>query len=986
MKSVPRKSHASLLRDMPFIGILLFVIVLIEITEPAEGSGNAWIYHAIFGLLICGYILYRISKYRKLIKKFTETELRLKTSEQYLQMILDNSSIIIYSAKPGTNITSYISGNVKPILGYDPDEFKAENFWSSIIHEEDAKKLYAGFAEFYKTGHLKQEFRVKHKNGSWIMIDSAINLIHDEKGNPIEFVGTWADITAQYETREAVRKSEERFQLAAKATNDGIYDWDIVSNTAWVSDTAFRNCGYNRKNDTVPFEWFSDKLHPEDRVRVTTSITKTLEQKIDNWSDEYRILREDGSYAFILGCGFITYTQEGQPLRWIGTTTDVSDDKRKEAELIQAKQKSEESVKAKSEFLANMSHEIRTPLNGIVGMTDMLMNTELDSNQHRYCEIVKTSSETLMGIINDILDFSKIDAGKLELSPVQFSLRNEISKALQVLGLKASEKNLEFVYKFDRTIPDYFIGDVLRLQQIINNLVGNAIKFTERGEIIFQVQPETATKDAMVLHFTVADSGIGIPSHKLNSIFEEFTQADSSTSRKYGGTGLGLAITKRLVEMMDGTIWVESKENQGSQFHFTVKLSLQQQISSRNSINRGILENLPVLIVEDNKSSSSYLCEILEQFHMKPFVVTNGRDAIMELKRGVQSNRPYALVLLDITLPGNMDGFDVAENIKQNKMIDKTPVIVISMSNKESFKERFANMGITEYLPKPFSSSDILDAIQKVLLNASAISISVQPVNHNTTTVQNNKIKKILLVEDNLINQEVALSMLTSKGFSVSIARNGEEAVKAVLGESFDIVLMDVQMPLMNGYEATKKIREIESGKDQHVHIVGLTANAMSGDREKCINAGMDDYISKPVQMKNLMDAINRTKKPAIEYPVQGNNKNELIDIRRFTKKFVGNKDQMVSILSLFEIELPPVMFSIKESIRTRDQDSLKRACHDLRGILLSMEMRAAASVAETLEIYAERNNMQEAGSLIPILEEKINSAAIQLENYLGAA
>jgi len=666
--------------------------------------------------------------------------------------------------------------------------------------------------------------------------------------------------------------------------------------------------------------------------------------------------------------------------------------KKLETELIRSKEIAEQAVKTKSEFLANMSHEIRTPLNGVIGMADMVIETtNLNTEQSRYLKIVKSSSETLLGIINDILDFSKIDAGKLEFSPVPFSLREEITKALQALSLKASEKKLEFIFHLEQNVPDQFTGDILRIQQIINNIVGNAIKFTEKGEVALRVQLKSITDDIAVLQFTISDTGIGIPSEKLSVIFDEFSQADSSTSRKYGGTGLGLAITQKLIRLMGGAIWVESKVGEGSSFHFTLRLKAQTKKQLFRFIPGTVLDNIPVLVMEDNKSYREYMIEMLRQFKMKPVAVESGEEGLKELKKAASTSKAYPVVLLDISLAGPMSGFDVAEMIKEDPGLKNTEIIVLSMSQRASDRERFALLGVTEFFSKPFSPSDLLDSIQNFLTGNKELLVNDCPEGKYISNTESLYVisprgnLKILLVEDNKVNQEVALSILKRQGYEVSIANNGDEAVKAVQKDSFDMILMDVQMPLMNGYEATGKIRQIEKRTGVHVPIIGLTANAMNGDREKCIDAGMDDYLSKPINMKKLLATISKldnSRNGSLHDKKENCVGIDLrVDIEELIQKLGGSKKVLSSCMNIFHQEVPSLLSKIEMAINQKNSEEIQSASHGLRSALLTMEMHAASVIAEKIEFLAEEEDFTEIKKLQSSLKTEIQEAV----NYIGS-
>lgn len=548
--------------------------------------------------------------------------------------------------------------------------------------------------------------------------------------------------------------------------------------------------------------------------------------------------------------------------------TDIAARKRVEAELERSRDAAVESSRVKSEFVANMSHEIRTPLHGVIGMTDLALDTKLEPEQREYLETVKMSADSLLTVINDILDFSKMEAGKIDLEAADFNLRDFLETAMKTLALRAHEKGLELLCEIAPEVPDVVRGDSSRLRQVIMNLIGNAIKFTSQGEVALRVKTEEHYYgEVCLLHLTVADTGIGIPPEKIAAIFDPFTQADTSTTRKYGGTGLGLTISKRLVEMMDGKIWVESEVGRGSEFHFIVRMGS----SSAKTIVVGaiappeILRGVKVLVVDDNQTNRRILDSMLKRWEMKPTLVEGGEEALAQLNAARDAGESYGLILTDMHMP-KMDGFSLVERIREKPDLSTATIMMLTSAGHRGDASRCQDLGVMAYLLKPIRQSELREAIARVLgakEQTGAIPLITRYSLHDAR--EPSASLRVLLTEDNFVNQRLATRLLEKRGHYVAVAGNGREALAALEKESFDLVLMDLQMPEMDGFEATTAIRKSEKNSGSHLSIVALTAHAMKGDREKCLAAGMDGYLTKPIRPQELDEILEKYVSRRIE-------------------------------------------------------------------------------------------------------------------------
>ncbi|MCB1279274.1 response regulator [Prosthecobacter sp.] len=941
-------------------------------------------------------------------KKQMEQELRDATRLQ--EAILDGANFSIISGTPEGIITTFnaeaernlgysadeVIGKVTPAIIHDPDEVVRR---AAALSKELGRPVEPGFETFVAKARLgvpdENEWTYIRKDGSRYPVLLSVTALMDKRGQITGFLGVGQDITARKQAEEAHRILSDRLQLATRAANVGIWDYDVVHQRLVWDDSMYQLYGITAETFTGAYEAWEAGLHPDDKTEQAERLQKALRGEAD-FDTEFRVVWPDGTVRHIKANGTVQRDSDSKAVRMIGTNWDITEAKlaaeklqAMNAELLAAKAEAERANHAKSEFLAQMSHEIRTPMNGIIGMTGVALNTKLTAEQREYLDLVRSSADALLAVINDVLDFSKIEAGKLSLDHTEFRMREIIGDTMKTLANRANEKKLELACHFHLDVPEMLSGDPGRLRQIVVNLVGNAIKFTHAGEVVLDVEMESESEDSCILHFAVRDTGIGIPADKQAAIFEAFTQADTSTTREYGGTGLGLAISARLVGLMGGNIWVESEVGKGSTFHFTAKLGRAVDSAEHGVPSRlARLHELRVLVVDDNATNRRILEETLGSWNMRPTLADGGVAAIEVMKRAAESGAPFGIVLLDFHMP-KMDGFTLATRLRE---IAPTPVVMLTSGPRSGDAERSRELGIASCLTKPVKQSELLDAMLGALhVGRSLRGHRTAPPNTSSAAKGTGERRlRVLVAEDNAVNQKLAALLLGEKGHTFVIVPNGREAFIKVKRESFDLVLMDVQMPEMDGFQATAAIRAYEKSAGGHLPIIAMTAHALKGDRERCLAAGMDGYVSKPIQPADLWSAVEEllpsvasSKQPSAT-PAMATLHPEDAAIRDHALKSASNNpDFLRQLIKVFIAESETLMSGIHAAVADGDAKALHGHAHSLKGALALFGSNAATTAAQQLEFVGREERIQDAAEAFEKLETEIARLRPTLERML---
>ena len=774
----------------------------------------------------------------------------------------------------------------------------------------------------------------------------------------------------------ALRESEEKFRTIIETTPDGYYEVDLQGNFAFFNDSICKVLGYSREE--IASMNLLDMLDETNSQKIRDAFAKVKDSGNPVTSLAWTLADKTHSLRFVESSVSLIKDPKGIPVGFGGFIRDVTQRQRAEV-MYRAKLAAEAASRTKSEFLASMSHEIRTPLNAIIGLVELMLSSDLPPDQREDLDVVKSSAYSLLSIINNILDFSKIEAGRLDFEKTPFSFRQFMDESLKIMGMKSHEKGIELAYRVAPQTPDRILGDPVRLRQVLLNLVDNAIKFTDKGEVIVYAATQTQSDYEVVLHISVVDTGIGIPKDKQRSIFGAYNQGDSSTLRQYGGTGLGLAVSAQLVDLMGGNIKVRSQPSRGSRFRFTACFMIQQDGQPPQSQTaHPKLAGLKVLVVDDNNASRKITTEILQDLGIEVVPATGRTEALEILSAAKRDDTPFDLLLIDSEMP-ETDGFALAELISSQQISDAAMVMLLTFPHLKR-KPELDSLGIAASIVKPFGAAELENVILGTLgIGQPAAELSAQ-AQRKAGRTPSRKLN-ILVAEDTPFNQKFIQRLLDRWNHQTTIVSNGRQALEALAQDNYDIVLMDVQMPVMDGYTATREIRNLTSDISK-IPIIALTAHAIKGDRERCLEAGMDEYVSKPIDSEKLFNAMEELT-GAFGKKGASNDVTPALDEESLLEAFDGDWNFLREVVDVFLNDYPDLMDDLHAANRDRDPDILMRAAHSLKGMLRNFQAESAAEVAFELEKKGREAEFDDVPEAIKILADRVAHLGRKLREFL---
>ena len=795
------------------------------------------------------------------------------------------------------------------------------------------------------------------------------------------FLAIYVDISKRVEAEKTIRESEELFRLLSSAAPIGIFRADREGRWVYVNQRWSEMTG--RAAETALGYGWLQAVHPEDRA-ATERLWKTAAEIEMELQDETRFLTPDGNINWVYWGSRALHGPDGSLIGYVGVIEDITKRRAAEQRLLEAKQAAESANQAKSQFLANMSHEIRTPMNGILGMTELALETPLSIQQREYLQMVKGCAESLLEIIEKILDFSKIENGKMELDHVPFSILDCVETALQPVTMRAQEKGLELEWSVRGDLPEWVQGDPVRLRQILINLLGNAVKFTEAGEVFLGIECLKCSGEEAEIRFEVRDTGVGIPAEHRSMIFDAFQQSDTSVTRQFGGTGLGLSISARIVRMMGGEIQLQSTAGEGSRFFFTVKLKTAKS-AERAEEEEGKLPQVKALVVDERKGYQELAVWLMTRWGLEVEVAGSVEEARASLARQKEKKEQYRVVLVNQN-PHGADGYDVAREVRAYAPRETTAILMLSSAASILEDARAAECGVFRRLRKPLRRRVLWESLRAALSQGEPETTPIIEAQANAPGGH----FRILLVEDNEVNQKLAMRLMERMGHQVTLASNGAEACEALRAATYDIVLMDLQMPVMGGLEAACKIREREQLSGQHVPILAMTAHAAAQDEKRCLEAGMDGYLTKPIRREVLRKEIERavTQSGTCENGNEPAPHSELSEaewnLRELLERLEGDQDFLRELLQMFRTDSQTTLMKAREALAQEDLAEMSRAAHNLKGMLKNLSMNATAELAAALETAARNGARVEAEALLERLDRSLAGIMPEVETHLA--
>jgi len=927
-------------------------------------------------------------------------EQALLDSEERLNLCLQSARIGTWDWRVTENRVIW-DDYIQPLFGFRVGTFPGTyDAFLATLHPDDRERVAREVAlAVEEDAEYDTEYRVIWPDGSTHVIAARGTVYRDEQGTAERMNGVCWDVTRRREAEDELQYERQMLHSLMDYVPDCIYFKDAESRFVRINRATARNVRVDDPADAVgrtDFDFFA-KEHAQSAYDDEQRIMRTGEPIVSK--DEHEKWA-DGVDRWVTSTKLPLRDSQGRIVGTLGISRDITERKQAEIDLRRAKQEAEEASRAKSLFLANMSHEIRTPLNGIIGMTELLLGGEPTAEQREYLSMIVESADSLLSVINDILDFSKIEAGKLDLDNVDFDVRESFGDMLKSLAFRAHGKGLELACRIAEDVPSRLRGDPARLRQIVVNLIGNAIKFTDAGEVVLDVTVDALSDDEAALHLAVRDTGVGIAADKIEAVFDAFEQADASITRRFGGTGLGLAISAKLVELMGGRIWVDSREGKGSTFHFTAEFTHPVRHVNHAESDAAQLRGTRILVVDDNAAHRSIVDEMIRSWGLCPSSAASAEEALDMLREPREPNDRIALVLADGEMPGT-DGFALAATIERDASLN-LPVILMLTSNLPSAKKyRGGTRGIAAALTKPLKHSELLEAIEAVLSNPEATFQMATSVGARRDPAT--RPLHILLAEDSLVNQKLTVGLLGQRGHAVVVANNGREAIDALETDTFDVVLMDLQMPELDGLEATQLIRQDERSSGGHVPIIAMTAHAMRGDRERCLEAGMDEYISKPIRADELIEKVERfgggvpsgdEAKAVLARPDvsstercrpddrEADSVDGAVDWQAALHTAGGNRDLLRELVEAFLDEGPQLLDAMRDAVRDGDASALHRTAHRMKGSMKYFGAEDAYREVWRLETMGSDGNLEDAEAALAALDREAHRLELALRAF----